>query len=109
MGVSKNNGTPKSSHVFLRVFPLFSPSILGGLYTPLLGNIHIINPEKKQIPPIPVGFSSSSDLEKSTPGGSSIPNDLGLSNHMSQGRSTPWSLGMGDLPPLIGNPYFMGI
>ena len=25
---------------------------------------------------------------------------------MSQGRSTPWSLGMGDLiPPLIGNPY----
>ena len=23
----------------------------------------------------------------------------------SQGRSTPWSLGMGDLPPLIGNPY----
>ncbi len=27
---------------------------------------------------------------------------------MSQGRSTPWSLGMGNLPPLIGNPYFMG-
>ncbi len=28
---------------------------------------------------------------------------------MSQGRSTPWSLGMGDLPPLmtgIRNPYF---
>ena len=24
---------------------------------------------------------------------------------MCQGRSTPWSLGMGDLPPLIGNPY----
>ena len=22
--------------------------------------------------------------------------------------STPWSLGMGDLQPLIGNPYFMG-
>ena len=29
--------------------------------------------------------------------------------YVSQGRSTPWSLGMGDLPPLIGNPYFMGI
>ncbi len=27
---------------------------------------------------------------------------------MSQGRSTRWSLGMGNLPPLIGNPYFMG-
>ena len=29
--------------------------------------------------------------------------------YMSQGRSTPWSLGMGDLPPLmmgIRNPYF---
>ena len=24
--------------------------------------------------------------------------------YLSQGRSTPWSLGMGDLQPLIGNP-----
>ncbi len=29
--------------------------------------------------------------------------------HLSQGRSTRWSLGMGKLPPLRGNPYFMGI
>ena len=25
--------------------------------------------------------------------------------NLSQGRSTPWSLGMGNLQPLIGNPY----
>ena len=36
MGVSKNNGTPKSS--ILIGFPLFSPSILG---TPIFGNIHL--------------------------------------------------------------------
>ena len=24
---------------------------------------------------------------------------------MSQGRSTPWSLGMGNLQPLVANPY----
>ena len=40
MGVSKNNGTPKSSQ-FSWTFPLFSPSILG--FFPLfVGNIHSI-------------------------------------------------------------------
>ncbi len=37
MGVSKNNGTPKSS--ILVGFPLFSPSILG--VSPIFGNIHM--------------------------------------------------------------------
>ena len=38
MGVSKNSGTPKSSH-FNRVFP-YKPSILG-YCTTIFGNIHI--------------------------------------------------------------------
>ena len=40
MAVSKNNGTPKSSH-FYRVFPLFSPSILRGMFTRIFVNTHI--------------------------------------------------------------------
>ena len=39
MGVSKNNGTPKSSHSKIGFKPLFSPSILGVLF-PLFLDFH---------------------------------------------------------------------
>ena len=42
MGVSKNNGTPKSSHLFIGFsIRLFSPSILGGKHPYFWFNVHM--------------------------------------------------------------------
>ena len=40
MGVSKNNGTPKSSILYNRVFHYFHHPFWG---TPIFGNTHIVN------------------------------------------------------------------
>ena len=95
--------------MILQVMPWSKVAILGmGDLPPLIGNPYFMGPSK---PRPKLGLMSLSPII--------LGNDMGVFldpiAHLLNGmilQVMPWSkvaiLGMGDLPPLIGNPYFMG-